>query len=298
MTNIRVGVLRGGEHAYEQSLQTGNIILNALPREKYEPHDIFVDTNGVWHVEGFPLLSEQAVRRFDVIFNALDGNNEGVIRTLERFHIPFTGSGSLATSIAQHKLRSKEIYTQNALRTPLHTIFDGSVHNEKDIREIFRTFPHPTIVHPSIASSRNDTVVYTLADLTRAIEEAQQKHGTTLIEMYIPGKRVSCLVTDDFRGDAHHTSFPVHTTHEQVQLSREEKEEVQRMSRQAHVAFDARHYSVSDCIVSPRGVYVLETKTAPSFGTDSTLVRSLESVGVPLPHFLDHIVSLSLGPKR
>jgi D-alanine-D-alanine ligase-like ATP-grasp enzyme len=295
MTNIRVGVVRGGEHAYEQSLHTGAVVLNALPREKYEPHDIFVDTHGVWHVGGFPFSVEQAVRRFDVIFNALDGNNEGVIRALERLHVPFTGSGSLATNTAQHRVRSKEIYAKNNLRTPLHTVFDSSMHNEKDIREIFRTFPHPTLVHPSIASPRNDTVVYTLADLTRAIEEAQQKHGTTLIEMHIPGKRVSCLVTDDFRGDAHHTSFPVHTAHEHVQLSREEKEEVQRMSRQAHVAFDARHYSVSDCVVSPRGVYIVETKTAPAFGDDSALVRSLVEIGIPLPQYLDHIVSLSLG---
>ncbi|QQR82584.1 hypothetical protein IPJ70_00505 [Candidatus Campbellbacteria bacterium] len=295
MTKIRVGVVRGGGGSgYQNSLETGKVVLNTLSQEKYEPHDIFIDTNGVWHVEGFPLLPEQAVRRFDVIFNALDGNNEGVIRTLERFHIPFTGSGSLATSIAQHKLRSKEIYTQNALRTPLHTIFDGSVHNEKDIREIFRTFPHPTTVHPVVSGSRNNEIVYTLAELTDAIAHAQQKHGTTLIEMHIPGKRVSCLVTDDFRGEKQHTAFPVHTSDENAQLSREEKEEVQHMARTAHNALGARHYSLSDCVVSPRGVYVLETKTAPAFGDDSALGRSLAEVGVPLSHYLDHIVSLSL----
>lgn len=294
MTKIRVGVVRGGGGGYQNSLETGKVILNTLPREKYEPHDIFVDTNGVWHVGGFPLSPKHAVQRFDVVFNALDGDTEGVIRTLEHLHIPFTGSGSLATNTSHHRLHTKDVLNAHNIRTPLHTVFDRNTHTENYIGEIFRTFPQPTTVHPAVSGARRDTAVYTLADLTNAIAQAQQEHGTTLIEMHIPGKRVSCLVVDDFRGEKNYTPFPTRTnTHEDVRLSQEEKDAVQDLARQAHNAFGARHYSLSDCVVSLRGVYVLETKTAPSFDTDSALSRSLEEVGVPLPSFLDHIVTLA-----
>lgn len=59
MTKLRVGVLRGGPSSeYEVSLKTGSTILKALA-EKYQPHDIFVTKDGIWHLDGVEKTPEK-----------------------------------------------------------------------------------------------------------------------------------------------------------------------------------------------------------------------------------------------
>ena len=53
---IRVGVLRGGtSKEYEQSLKAGAYVLKRLPKDAYEPLDIYIDREGVWHLGGLPM---------------------------------------------------------------------------------------------------------------------------------------------------------------------------------------------------------------------------------------------------
>ena len=61
-----------------------------------------------------------------------------------------------------------------------------------------------------------------------------------------------------------------------------------------HEALGLRHYSRSDFIVSPRGIYYLETNTLPGLTQESLLPKSLASVGVTLPDFFTHLVDLAL----
>jgi D-alanine-D-alanine ligase len=61
-----------------------------------------------------------------------------------------------------------------------------------------------------------------------------------------------------------------------------------------HRALDLRHYSRSDFIVTPRGIYYLETNTLPGMTEESLLPKSLAAVGVSFPDFLSHLVDLAL----
>jgi len=71
---IRVGVLRGGTGTkYDASLATGAYVLKHLPRDLYEPVDIFIDRAGQWHVGGVPVSHDKLQRRIDVVWNALHG---------------------------------------------------------------------------------------------------------------------------------------------------------------------------------------------------------------------------------
>ena len=47
-------------------------------------------------------------------------------------------------------------------------------------------------------------------------------------------------------------------------------------------ALGARHYSRSDFIATPKGIYYLETNTLPGLTEQSLLPKSLAAVGVPL----------------
>jgi D-alanine-D-alanine ligase len=62
-----------------------------------------------------------------------------------------------------------------------------------------------------------------------------------------------------------------------------------------HRALGLRHYSQSDFIVTPKGVYYLETDTLPALTKESLMTQSLSSVGITHPEFLSHLVRLALS---
>jgi D-alanine-D-alanine ligase len=61
-----------------------------------------------------------------------------------------------------------------------------------------------------------------------------------------------------------------------------------------HKALGLRHYSRSDFIVSPRGIYYLETNSLPAMTGESLFPKSLSAVGISLSDFFSHIVGLAL----
>ncbi|MCR4274822.1 MAG: D-alanine--D-alanine ligase [Candidatus Campbellbacteria bacterium] len=319
MTKIRVGVLRGGpSNEYDISLKTGKTVLDTLEREKYEPVDIFIDKAGQWHADGFPLAPEHATKRVDVVFNALHGayGEDGEVqRILESTATPYTGSRSFASALAMHKGRTKEVLAQNGIKTPPHIIFDTRTQGPSDVLEIFKTFPNPSVVKPvADGSSFGVSIVRKFDDLGEAIERASKFSPEVLIEAFVNGKEATCGVIEDFKGEKVYTLLPIEIIPPKEsaffdsdakygggaeercpgRFSREETQAIQDAARATHQAVGASHYSRTDCMVTPRGdVYVLEINTLPGLTSESLFPKSLNAVGVPLAHFLDHIVTLA-----
>lgn len=78
-------------------------------------------------------------------------------------------------------------------------------------------------------------------------------------------------------------------------FSRVLTEELQRAAKAMHRVLELRHYSRSDFIVTPKGIYYLETNTLPGLSSESLLPKSLAAVGIPFPDFLSHLVNLALA---
>jgi D-alanine-D-alanine ligase len=76
-------------------------------------------------------------------------------------------------------------------------------------------------------------------------------------------------------------------------FSPEETAALMHAAKTMHEVLGQRHYSRSDFIVTPRGVYYLETNSAPAVGltTESLLPKSLAAAGIPFSAFLDHLVA-------
>ena len=75
----------------------------------------------------------------NVIFNALHGQfgEDGYIQTiLEKFKIPYTHSGVIASSIAMDKEISKKIFIKNKINTPKFFTYSYDVKNEDLIKKI------------------------------------------------------------------------------------------------------------------------------------------------------------------
>ncbi|TAL49472.1 D-alanine--D-alanine ligase [Patescibacteria group bacterium] len=316
---LRVGVLRGGPSPeYEVSLQSGAQVLRHLP-EKYVPLDIFISQDGDWHVRGVTLLPERALREADLVVNALHGayGEDGKVQTqLEYFGIPYTGSRALSAALSMNKARSKQIFENHGIKTPVSAVLPHSANTHRNALELFKTFPQPSIVKPLFGgSSIGISVARTFPEFALGIEEAFRHGGHVLIEEYIPGREATASVVESATDRSLYSLFPVEVVRppgkhffdyqskyvgetEKIcpsKFSREEKEQIQNWAMKVHRALGLRHYSNADFIIHPkRGVYLIEANALPGLTPKSLLPKALEVAELSFPDFLDHLVHLAL----
>lgn len=333
---IRVGVIRGGiSSEYEVSLKTGANVLAHLRSEQmsdtYKPLDIFIDTEGVWHVGGIPTTLEQISKKVDVIFNALHGDygEDGKVQQeLDQWGIPYTGSRALPSAIGYNKALSKEQFTRLGIKTPLHLLFspyesdtDGQIelYAKHCAKKVFETLPPPWIVKPvASGSSMGVHMCKTYPELICAFEIGAIEKVGTLVEEMIEGKEATVGVVEHFRGTPIYTLPPIEIRVPKTKtffdydakytgISEEicpgnftptEKEELQRLASLIHTGLNLSHYSRSDFIVHPRrGIYALEVNTLPGLTDESLTPKALASVGATMPEFLRHLIALAYNKK-
>lgn len=321
MTKIKVGVIRGGPSSeYDVSLKTGASVLKNLPEEKYDARDIFISKDGEWHLRGAPIEPSKAIQQFDVIFNALHGEygEDGTVqRLLDTFSVLYTGSESFSSAMAMNKLLTKQKLEQEGIKTAKHIVLNLS--DIEDIGriafDIFRSFSQPSVIKPVVGgSSVGVSIARSYDDLVFGIGKAFECSPRIMIEEYIKGREATCGVVEGFRGEDLHSLFPIEIIPQSnnnffdynakyngntleicpADFSHEEKNELQEIAKSVHEILGLRHYSRSDFIVSPRGIYFLEVNTLPGLTEESLVPKALVAAGSSLPEFLDHIVELAL----
>ncbi len=324
MSKLRIGVLRGGPSSeYDISLKTGGHVLQNLSDDKYTKHDILISKTGVWHIRGLETHPSKVLKNVDVVFNALHGKygEDGEVqKVLDKFKIPYTGSGVLASKIAINKVRAKEIVSRAGVRVPLHVVIEQSPNTEAKITKIFRSFPQPVIIKPlDKGSSLGVVFAGSYQELFDSVTSALEGSSSVLIEEFIKGKEVTCGVVNDFRGEEKYTLLPIEVVlpkgkncfdyyakykrESMVELrcpgnlTDEERQQIRDATHIAHDALGLRHYSRSDFILTPRGIYFLEANTLPGLTEDSLVPRALSEAGCSLSEFLDHIINLAVNRK-
>ncbi|MFA6519944.1 MAG: D-alanine--D-alanine ligase [Candidatus Paceibacterota bacterium] len=315
-----VGVLRGGpSREHEVSLKTGAAILAALPEERYLARDIYIDRQGVWHDRGRSVAPERVLRQLDVALIGLHGEygEDGEVqKLLELFGVPYAGANSFGSYLAMHKVMAKARAQEEGLLTP-ESYFVERVEDTNDAAaEIIRSFHQPVIVKPvGWGSSVGISIVGGFAPVHDAIERlfADGAPGV-LVEEFIRGREATVGVVEGLRGEALYSlptieiippeddffSYDAKYSGKSREVcpgnfSRVAAEELQRAAKVMHRALGLRHYSRSDFIVTPKGIYYLETNTLPGLTTESLMPKALASVGVTFPDFLSHLVNLALG---
>ncbi len=321
MARIRVGVLRGGVgHEYDVSLSTGSKVLQHLPKDRYEPVDMLITKDGRWHVAGLPIAPGATPMYVDVVFNALHGEygEDGQVqKVLDALNLPYTGSGAYASSLAMNKPRAKELFKQHELKVPhsLSLEYDG-----KDMADyaqmVFAKISPPWIVKPADkGSSVGIFVVKFYPELARALEQCFAVSDRVLVEELIKGREATGGVIENFRGHNRYSlpvveiskplESPFWTYEDKYQtenvrqtcpacFAQEEKSELEELAVMVHDLLGLRHYSRTDFILSPRGIYVLETNSLPGLTPESSLPKALEAVGCSYEEFLDHLLQLAL----
>lgn len=317
----KVAVLRGGPSSeYEVSLKTGTGVLANLP-DHYEGIDVLIDKKGVWHIGGLPFDPKHLLKRADVAFIAMHGEygEDGKVqRLLENLHIPFTGSGSLASALGMNKHLAKKVFKGHGIKTPVHKVISKKDYGEHTAKELWTTFTQPSVIKPANAgSSVGVTLAHSLKDVEEGLEKAFRVSGKVLVEELIKGREATCGVLENFRGQEIYSLFPIEIVPKKHQefydfeskyssdrgamhicpgnFTKAESAEIASMAVAIHKAIGARHYSRSDFIVHPkRGVYALEINTLPGLTPTSLMPDAMQAAGSSYGELLDHLIKLAL----
>lgn len=304
-SKVRVAVLRGGpSREYKDSLRTGENILSAL-REmpEFEPQDIFISKSGEWHREGLVYDPHKALEHSDVVWNALHGayGEDGQVqRVLESLKLPFTGSGITASALAMNKEMAKNLYRENGLQSPAHVFLTEENFDDDTLINIFRNFMHPVIIKPADATGALGVrKAGTFHELYKAIRETFRHYRRVIVEEYIKGDELSCVVLEGAHGEKIYAFEPVRIEQESKKrmkkLNSEEIKNIQECAKRAHEVLGLRHYSSSDFIITPkRNIYILETNALPMLHRGSILSQALSSNSWHHKDFVGHVLKLTL----
>lgn len=324
----RVGVLRGGiGPEYNISLETGSYVLGHLPRDKYQPVDILIDRDGVWHKNGVSFSPDDLGDHVDIVFNALhgvDGEDGRIQKFLEKIGVPFIGSDSLSSSLTGFKHAAKDRLKSIGYQTPKYAVLKDLFmageekkkldHVRRKAMEVFKKMPGPWIVKPILGSASTHTyLVTTFAELVSTLRYLSDIFEEILVEEYVEGREVAAAILEGYRGEPHYV-MPVHEVSRKnisegdgpkmlglhrayvVGNSLSEKREIEDMTRRIHREFGMRDYSFVEYIIKPDGtIHVIEVDSVPILSHGAALHTMLESVGINEGEFIDHLISRNIG---
>lgn len=183
----KVAVLFGGTSAErEVSLNSGSRVLAALLGQGVDAH--------AFDPASQPL---DALKGYDRAFIALHGRHgeDGTIQgALEVMHIPYTGSGVLASALAMDKFRTKLMWQAAGLPIPEYALLNA----DSDFAEIEEELGLPLFVKPAReGSSIGVTKVKARGELQAAYEEAARHDPLVIAEKGVMGGEYTVGIIGD-----------------------------------------------------------------------------------------------------
>ncbi len=125
--------------------------------------------------------------KFDICFIAVHGRGgeDGKLQAaLEMHGKPFTGSGFMASAIAMHKYRTKQIWSSTGLTTPKSLLWQDDFSQQFIVDELGL----PLMIKPAHeGSSVGISLVLKSNDITAALKKARKFDNEILIEQFIHG---------------------------------------------------------------------------------------------------------------
>ena len=131
-----------------------------------------------------------------IIFNALHGQfgEDGYIQSvLERFKIPYTHSGVIASSIAMDKEISKKIFIKNKIKTPKFFTYSYEEKNSKLIKKINNKLKFPVVIKPLNEGSSVNVYITNKKNLSQILNKLKS-YKKVLIEQFIAGREIQAAI--------------------------------------------------------------------------------------------------------
>jgi len=169
------------------SLDTGLQVAKELKRNGYKVKISEPDNN-----------LEKIIKIFrpDVIFNALHGQfgEDGYIQSvLERFNIPYTHSGVIASSIAMDKEISKKLFIKNKIKTPKYITYLYDESNFNLIKKIKNKLKFPVVVKPLNEGSSVNVYICNEKNIFKILNSIKN-YKKVMIEEFIGGREIQVAI--------------------------------------------------------------------------------------------------------
>ena len=252
------------------SLDTGSQVSKELKKNGYKVLISEPDNN----------LSKN-VKKFqpDIIFNALHGQfgEDGYIQTiLERFKIPYTHSGVVASSIAMDKEISKKIFIKNKINTPKSFIYSYNLKKIDLIKKINNQLNFPVVIKPINEGSSVNVFICNKKNIIKRLN-ALKNYKKVMIEKFIGGREIQVAIMGnkklgaielrpkrkfyDYQAKYNANAKTKHII--PVSLPKNKLSEVMGLSLKAHKKIGCKGVTRSDFKFYNNKFYLLEINTQP-----------------------------------
>ena len=214
-----------------------------------------------------------------VIFNALHGQfgEDGYIQTiLERFNIPYTHSGAIASSIAMDKEISKKIFIKKKIKTPKFFIYDYEKNKSNLIKKINQNLKFPVIVKPINEGSSVNVFICNRKNIIDHINFLKS-YRRIMIEEFIGGREIQVAIMGnqklgaielipkrkfyDYQAKYNSKAKTKHII--PVDLNKNKLNEILSIAFKAHKVIGCRGVTRSDFKFYRGNFYLLEINTQP-----------------------------------
>ena len=169
------------------SLDTGTQVANELKKNKYKVKICEPDNNLEKNIKNF---------KPSVIFNALHGQfgEDGYIQSIiERFKIPYTHSGVVASAIAMDKDISKKIFIKNDIRTPRYFVYSYNLKKLDLFKKIDKFFSFPVVVKPLNEGSSVNVHICNKKNIYKILISLRN-YKKLMIEEFIGGREIQVAI--------------------------------------------------------------------------------------------------------
>ena len=214
-----------------------------------------------------------------VIFNALHGQfgEDGYIQTvLDRYKIPYTHSGVIASAIAMDKEISKKLFIKNKINTPKFFTYSYDIKNIDLIKKIKKKLKFPVVVKPLNEGSSVNVFICNKNNIIKILNSIKQ-YKKVLIERFIGGREIQVAIMGnkklgaielvpkrkfyDYKAKYNSSAKTKHII--PVDLSKKKLNEVLSISLKAHQVIGCKGVTRSDFKFENGKFYLLELNTQP-----------------------------------
>ena len=237
---------------------------------------------------------EKNIKSFkpSIIFNALHGQfgEDGYIQSvLERFKIPYTHSGVIASSIAMDKEISKKIFVKNKIKTPKFFTYSFDEKKIKLKKEIDKKLRFPVVIKPLNEGSSVNVHITNKKNLNKILNKLKS-YKKVLIEEFIAGREIQVAIMGnkklgaielkprrkfyDYQAKYNSNAKTKHII--PVDLSKSKFNQLMNLAYKAHKLIGCKGVTRSDFKYFKGDFYLLEINTQPGM-TKLSLVPEIAS---------------------
>ena len=296
----KVAVLLGGPSAEREiSLLSGNAVLKALRERGVDAHPFDPAERNL-----FDLRSEGFARVFIALHGRFgeDGTVQGALETL---HIPYTGSGVMASALAMDKWRTKLVWLASGIPTPRYRV----VNAKTDWQRIVAELGLPLIVKPAREGSTIGISKVTTVDhdeMWLAYEVAARHDALVLIEEFVAGTELTASIVNGralplIRIEAPQGNYDYHNKYFSDEtkyfcpsgLPPAKEDEIRAQALAAFDVVGCSGWGRLDLILRADGTYsFLEVNTSPGMTGHSLVPMAAKQAGTP---FADLCIEILRG---